>query len=284
MGADEAVGNEPIDWFDHSLQAQALQQKKIADHKDNPQREIQTPASRPAPVSPHVSPAREPKRTPSAAEPVIASQEMIADARKAAEACKSIDDLISALESFQVCPLARTASNLCFIDGNRNAKILIIGEAPEREEDLQGKPFVGRSGKLLDKMISHIGLSRDDQNDDRSVLLANCVFWRPPGNRKPTQSEISMCMPFVNKLIELVKPQIIVCLGSIPSQRLTGETKSIVRLRGRWFDWIGRVPGEDEKIPILATLPPARLLLQPKQKKLFWNDIIDLKKRSQAIK
>ena len=261
MGADEAVGNEPVDWFAWSLENLA---KKPQTNQQSPQ------------LPRRVSPER---IAPSAAEPVNASQDLISDARKLAKNCNSIDELISALKSFDACPLARTASNLCFIDGNTKAKILIIGEAPEREEDLQGKPFVGRSGQLLDKILGHIGLSRDHENNDQSVLMSNMVFWRPPGNRKASDAEISMCMPFLTKLIELVNPQIIVCLGATPTQRLTGETKGISRLRGRWFSYVGSDQKNDNAIAILATLHPDYLLRQPMQKKLAWQDFIALKLR-----
>ncbi len=274
MGADEAIGEECVDWFARSGAIIAAKAAAIAE-----------PAAR-NPVT--LTPAQI-QRPPSPAKAVASSQDEVGDARKLAASCKSIDDLIEALQNFKSCPLSRTATNLCFIDGNRQAEILLIGEAPGRDEDLQGKPFVGRSGQLLDKILSHIDLSRGNEKPENSVLISNTVFWRPPGNRKPSEAETLMCLPFVNKLIELVSPKIIVCLGAIPTQRLTGETKGITRLRGRWFDY--PVPGSSVKsdendlsIPLLATLHPSFLLRQPVQKKLAWRDFLALSLRMQKIR
>ncbi len=262
MGADETIGEEPADWFARSAEKMAQKAMQIE----------QAPSSPSQPVSAGVLP-RPVQKTASVAKPVTTSQDNVGDARKLAQACKSIDDLIKALETFDACALSRTATNLCFIDGNKGARILMIGEAPGRDEDLQGKPFVGRSGQLLDKMLSHIGLSRHSENPQDSVLISNTVFWRPPGNRKPSEAETLMCLPFVNKLIELVAPEMIVCLGATPTQRLTGQTKGITRLRGRWFSY-----GENElQVPVLATLHPSYLLRQPMQKKLAWRDFISIK-------
>ena len=282
MGADEAVSDAATDWFAHC----AVSAAQKTEQTENPTPKITGKITGKttikatvvgdaflAPQTPVLSGAG--PKNPSVAKPVASSQDIVGDARKRAAACTSIDELIAALNTFDACLLSRTATNLCFIDGNRQAKILLLGEAPGRDEDLQGKPFVGRSGQLLDKMISHIGLSRHAEKPDQSVLISNTVFWRPPGNRKPTEAETLMCLPFVNKLIELVKPEIIVCLGATPTQRLTGQTKGITRLRGRWFDY----SGSDTPIPLLATLHPAYLLRQPMQKKLAWRDFLALKLR-----
>lgn len=265
MGAGEAIGENPVDWFAHNLEA--AKSKKLTTNSDQTgQLASQTNLTAPMP---DVLTNRLNRET-STALPVASSQDTVGDARKLAAKCSSIDDIIAALENFDACPLSRTASNLCFIDGNRNAKILLIGDVPERDEDLQGKPFVGRSGQLLDKILGHIGLSRDHTDVENSVLISNTVFWRPPGNRKPTESEILMCLPFLNKLIELTSPQLIICLGATPAQRLTGETKGITRLRGRWFNYVNN----QHQIPVLATLHPSYLLRQPMQKKLAWRDFL----------
>ncbi len=267
MGADEAIGDEAIDWFSRSGEQIAAKAAKAVNQQKNET----------VPVLANV--ARTPPGTASA---VASSQDEVGDARKLAASCNSIDELLAALENFDACQLSRTATNLCFIDGNRQAEILLIGEAPGRDEDIQGKPFVGRSGQLLDKILSAIDLSRNNVSPDNSVLISNTVFWRPPGNRKPTEAETLVCLPFVNKLIELVAPKFIVCLGATPTQRLTGETKGITRLRGRWFDHtIGPgTSGDDEKpksAALLATLHPSYLLRQPMQKKLAWRDFLALK-------
>ena len=280
MGVDEAVGEQSADWFERSAASKIASSAKTAT-ADVPAKKASVVANVPSDTGFRL-PGSKPANAPSAAKPVDASQDNIGDARKLAAGCQTIDDLVAALQSFTACPLSRTATNLCFIDGNREAKILLIGEAPGRDEDLQGKPFVGRSGQLLDKMISHIGLSRAETDPGKSVLISNTVFWRPPGNRKPTESEMLMCLPFVNKLIALTKPEIIVCLGATPTQRLTGETKGITRLRGRWFDY--RISNDDgHGIPLLATLHPSYLLRQPAQKRLAWRDLVALKKRSENV-
>jgi len=271
MGADEAVGDESTDWFERSIAPQTGKVDQVGKNE---------PIMQTAPRVQQPSLSRTVHKIPSPAEPVTASQDTAGDARKLAAQCNSIDDLTNALKRFDACPLSRTASNLCFIDGNEKAKILMIGEAPGRDEDLQGKPFVGKSGQLLDKMISHIGLSRDNTSPWDSVLISNTVFWRPPGNRKPTESETLMCLPFVNKLIELVAPEIIVCLGATPTQRLTGQTTGITRLRGRWFSYAGTA----SEMPVLATLHPSYLLRQPVQKKLAWQDFLALRQRISDVK
>jgi len=263
MGADEAVGDTTINWFEHVVEPPRTQ---IAPHQFKKAR-LEKPdiASSPNP-KPVVN-------TTSAARPVTSSTDSASDARKLALSCKTVEELTQTLSTFDACPLSRTATNLCFIDGNIKASTLLIGEAPGRDEDLQGKPFVGRSGQLLDKMLKFIDLSRTSDDPKRSVLISNTVFWRPPGNRKPTEAEMLMCMPFVTRLIEMVQPKLIVCLGATPTQRLTGQTRGITRLRGRWFEFESR----ENTIPLLATLHPSYLLRQPIQKSLAWRDFISLK-------
>jgi DNA polymerase len=254
MGADEAVGEVPVDRF--------------AAHAKT------APAPRPSEIrAPHSPPHRPPNpvRPPVAAR---AAGEGLADARAVAAACGSLAEIAAALSAFDACPLQRTATNLVYTDGNRGARILFIGEAPGREEDLQGLPFVGRSGQLLDRMLAAIGISRTAADPAAAALITNVIFWRPPGNRKPTEAETLMCLPFVARTIELVNPQIIVCLGATPAQRLLGVAEGILRLRGNWQSYAsgGRA------IPLLPTLHPAYLLRQPAQKRLAWRDFLELKK------
>ena len=259
MGADEATGETPVDRF-------AL-----------------APPAAPAPAAPARKPPLPPRQPAFQPPPVTAPRPAAAkaqdsaavDARKIAAACNSLEDIVAALEKFDACPLKRTATRLCLYDGNPKAPVMLIGEAPGRDEDIQGKPFVGRSGRLLDKMLAQIGLSRDAQNPQDSVFISNAVFWRPPGNRKPTEAESTMCMPFLKRLIDLTGPQLIVCLGATPSQRLTGQTQGIIRLRGRWFS----LASDDREIPVLATYHPAFLLRTPQQKRQAWADMVQLRKR-----
>lgn len=188
-----------------------------------------------------------------------------------------LNDIVSAITNL-ACPLKKTATNLCFADGNPQAHVMLIGEAPGRDEDIQGKPFVGRSGQLLDRMLAAIGLSRRASEPERSVFISNTVFWRPPGNRTPTESETAMCLPFVFRTIELLQPRIIVCLGATPAHRLTGRSDGILKMRGKWLRCT--VGGRD--IPLLPTLHPAYLLRQPGQKRLAWRDLLMLRQALDA--
>ncbi len=291
MGADEAVGDEPVDWFSRSADQMAAKSVPVEPTRVEQPRAEQPKAEQSLPAHSKPAPPRTASYSPvlsGAAKPLTVSHDEVGDARKLANACQSLDELIAALETFEACPLSRTATNLCFIDGNRDAKILMIGEAPGRDEDLQGKPFVGRSGQLLDKMLNAIDLSRHNGEPENSVLISNTVFWRPPGNRKPTEAETLMCLPFVNKLIELTDPKMIICLGATPTQRLTGETKGITRLRGRWFSFNSLInPSQTGSkrppVPLLATLHPSYLLRQPAQKRLAWRDFIALKLKLKSV-
>ena len=202
------------------------------------------------------------------------SETLIGDAASLALACCDLDQIRQALRQFDACPLQRTATNLVYCDGNPKARVMFIGEAPGREEDEQGKPFVGRSGQLLDRMLAAIGLSRHSDDPDTSAFITNVIYWRPPGNRKPTDAETLMCMPFVLRTIDLAAPELIVCLGATPAQRLLGMTEGIWKARGAWRDFRGR--------PVLPTLHPAYLLRQPAQKRLAWRDFLSLKRRLMA--
>ena len=200
------------------------------------------------------------------------------DGRAAASLCNSLADIEAALAAFDACPLKKTATKLCFADGNPAARVMLIGEAPGRDEDLLGKPFVGRSGQLLDRMLAAIGLSRASAAREDSVFITNVVFWRPPGNRTPTESEATMCLPFLLRAIELQQPEFIVCLGATPALRLTGKTDGILKLRGAWLDAV--IGGR--RIALLPTLHPAYLLRQPAQKRLAWRDMLLLRQALDA--
>lgn len=192
----------------------------------------------------------------------MSPEEAEASARELAGTAENLDALRALLESFEGCSLKATASRLVFGDGNPNARVMLVGEAPGREEDLAGVPFVGRSGLLLNRMLAAIGLSRQD------VYIANVVPWRPPGNRTPTPQEAAVCKPFISRQIALVDPDVLVCLGGPASQTLLGGRDGILRMRGKWFPYHS---GRD--IRALATLHPAYLLRQPAQKKLAWRDL-----------
>jgi DNA polymerase len=192
--------------------------------------------------------------------------------------CTSLAGIEAKLSGFDACPLKKTATNLCFADGNAKARVMLVGEAPGRDEDIQGKPFVGRSGQLLDRMLAAIGLSRQAPEAESSVFITNCIFWRPPGNRKPTEAETTMCLPFLIRTIELQKPDFIVCLGATPAHLLSGRTDGILKLRGKWLS--AEISGRN--IPLLPTLHPAYLLRQPNQKRLAWRDFLALRQMLDA--
>ncbi|MGU3659940.1 MULTISPECIES: uracil-DNA glycosylase [unclassified Methylobacterium] len=193
--------------------------------------------------------------------------EAASDARARARQAKTLDELERILADFDACPLRFTAKNLVFADGNPEARVMFLGEAPGADEDRIGKPFMGRSGQLLDKMMKAIGLDRT------SAYVANIVPWRPPGNRNPTPQEVAVCRPFVERQIELVDPDLIVCLGAPATQTLTGTKDGILRTRGRLFPY--KLPNREVKL--LATLHPAFLLRQPVQKRLAWRDFRSLR-------
>jgi uracil-DNA glycosylase len=216
----------------------------------------------PAGVTPRetIGPNRLARTEPAAAMPASANEVI---ARDSAAAARNLDELRDRLARFDGCGLKATATQLVFGDGNPVAKIMFIGEAPGADEDRQGVPFVGRAGRLLDKMLGAIGLDRS------KVYIANIVPWRPPGNRTPTPIETAACLPFTRRQIELVDPHILVCLGAASAQTLLGGKDGIMRMRGRWLT----CPTATKEIRALAMLHPAYLLRQPAQKKLAWQDL-----------
>ncbi|WP_455478559.1 uracil-DNA glycosylase [Bartonella sp. B10] len=185
-----------------------------------------------------------------------------------AKNANTLDELKSALLAFNGCSLKLTAKNTCFADGTAGSPIMLIGEAPGREEDIQGIPFVGKAGILLNKILEAIGLTR------QNVYITNTIPWRPPGNRTPTPREITLCRPFVERHIQLANPRVLIALGGVATQFLTGSQSGIIRTRGKWF--IYGQEGE-EKIPVMPTFHPAYLLRTPSQKKLTWMDFLEVK-------
>jgi DNA polymerase len=199
---------------------------------------------------------------------LVSPDAAIMAAREAARTAANLDELRALLESFEGCSLRNTATQLVFADGNPEGRLMFVGEAPGHEEDISGRPFVGRSGKLLDRMIEAIGLDRT------KVYIANVVPWRPPGNRTPTPQETAICLPFIRRQIELADPDILVCLGGPSMQTLLGTKDGITRMRGRWlpFDTGTR------EIKAMATFHPAFLLRSPLQKRFSWRDFLAIKK------
>ena len=185
------------------------------------------------------------------------------------KAINNLDDLKDYMSKFKGCELYKSATNMVFSDGNKSSQIMLIGEAPGHDEDVQGKPFVGRSGKLLNKMLEAIGLSRE------TVYIANIVPWRPPNNRRPTEEEINICLPFIRKHIELIAPKVLMLLGSTATYALLRNKEGITKIRGKWVDMeFGKLT-----VPTLPSFHPAFLLRQPAQKKYSWEDLKMLKKK-----
>jgi uracil-DNA glycosylase family 4 len=202
----------------------------------------------------------------------LQEQQALRTAREIAENCRSLAELRSALETFEGCALRMTAKNLVFSDGNPEARVMLVGEAPGRDEDLQGLPFVGRSGQFLDRMLASIGLDRS------SVYIINTLPWRPPGNRPPTTDELAICEPFVQRQIALVAPKILVCVGGVSAKQLLKTDIGIMKLRGRWMTY----PTAAGDIPALPIFHPAFLLRQPAHKRLAWRDLLSLKQKLDA--
>jgi DNA polymerase len=171
------------------------------------------------------------------------------------------------LETFEGCGLKATATQLVFADGNPEARLMLVGEAPGRDEDLEGRPFVGRSGQLLDRMLAAIGLDRS------SVYIANVVPWWPPGNRTPSPHETQVCLPFIRRQIELCDPDVLVCVGGSSAETLLGQ-RGITKIRGRWFDY----ETGSRTIRAMPTFHPAFLLRSPLQKRFAWRDLLTIKK------
>src|SRR5256714_13363202 len=202
------------------------------------------------------------------ADATIAPEAAISSAREAARTAPTLEALPALLGNFDGCALKHTATRLVFADGNPQARVMFVGEAPGRDEDIEGLPFVGRSGKLLDRMIAGIGLDR------RSAYIANVVPWRPPGNRTPTPQESAVCLPFTLRPIELAHPDILVCLGNPSTQTLLNSKDGILKTRGRWLPFHTGT----REIRAIATLHPAYLLRQPLQKRFAWRDFLAIKK------
>ena len=249
MGADEIIADAPVNRFSALQKAEA-------------------PVAAP-PVM---------KSPPAAPKLPGLPGDQIADAHAVAAEATTLEALRDTLSTYEGCALRRTATQICFSDGNPQARLMVVGEAPGREEDLAGKPFVGRSGQLLDRMLAAIGLSRHAEERENSVFIANVIFWRPPGNRTPTEQESLVCLPFLKRAIELAQPDLILCAGAVPSQRLIGVTDGILRLRGKWLSYEcgGRM------IPLMPTLHPAYLLRQPAQKRLAWRDLLAVRQALDA--
>lgn len=262
-GADEAIGAVPRNRFAESDAGAAPDPGGGAGPK--PGRPGRSAASEPPPAR-----SRRPS-TPGASPSRTVVPPAAASAHEIAAGCHTVDELVAAIRAFDGCPLKETATNTVVYDGNPHAQVLFVGEAPGAEEDRRGLPFVGPAGKLLDRMLAAIGLDRDQ------VCISNMLFWRPPGNRSPTAEEIATCLPFAQRLIELVDPEVLVLVGGISAKALLGRNEGITRLRGVWHRYSS--PGLAAPIDAIAIYHPAYLLRQPLHKRAAWRDLLAIRRR-----
>jgi DNA polymerase len=246
LGANEAIGEAPLDRFAESAAAAS-----------------------PPPAAPRAS-ARAAGTTADARPGPEPSGEG-EDPRALAQAAETLEELAKAMRGFEGSPLKKGARSFVFCDGLAGARVMVIGEAPGGDEDRIGKPFVGRAGQLLDRMLAAIGLSRNAPAPEDAAYITNILPWRPPGNRTPDQAEVALFLPFIERHIELAEPDFIFSIGNTPTKTLLDTTTGIKRMRGRWV----RHPASG--LPLLPSFHPAYLLRQPADKRLAWRDLLSLR-------
>jgi uracil-DNA glycosylase family 4 len=256
-GVDEAIGEVAVDRY------RAASRPAVA---------AAPPPQRPSPVAAPPLPVAPPPRP---APGLASAPAVLQSARELAAAARDLTELAEALAAFDGCPLKKTATNLVFGDGNPAARVMLIGEAPGADEDRAGKPFVGVSGQLLDRMLGWIGLDRT------SVYITNVIYWRPPGNRAPTAAELVACQPFVERHVELVAPAVMVAVGGAAAKQLLQRNDGITRLRGRWH--LYESSGTRGAIPLMPLYHPAYLLRQPAQKRDAWRDLLTLRAKLDSL-
>ncbi len=258
LGADEAIAEEPQDRFAEHAARQAGREASREAQAQNRERPAAAPVRQlpPARAAAPVPPEPEAERSDGPG------------SREIAAAAASLDALCEAIEGFEGSDLRKGARNCVFCDGNPAARVMVIGEAPGAEEDRLGKPFVGRSGQLLDRMLAAIGLSRAEPDPEKAVYITNILPWRPAGNRTPSDAEAALFLPFVERHIELADPDIVLCMGGVSTKHLLATTLGIKRMRGRW-----RRHAATAK-PVMPSFHPAYLLRQPGDKRLAWRDLL----------
>jgi uracil-DNA glycosylase len=274
-GADEAIADSPVDRFKPRSAVPLAGEKTapMARHlreESHPLSSLQFPCAEPG------SARQVENRNLSAAAEAVSLSTLPGTARALAQSCTTLDALKSALAGFEGCELKRLASNTVFADGNPESRIMLIGEAPGRDEDAQGLPFVGRAGKLLDRMLDAIGLNRT------RVYITNVLPWRPPANRNPSLEEAAICLPFLHRHIELARPELLILLGAVSVRHVLGIDEGITRVRGRWE--LYQSAGLGRTIPAMLTLHPAFLLRQPAAKRLAWRDLLAVAEKIEALR
>lgn len=264
MGIDQLVGETAVNWLQRGERAPGQGMTLVSAEA------VGAAQSPPSPsLAPRASAGALPERPPIIQRqfPAAAPDAAVMAARNAARSAASLELLGDTLAGFDGCTLKATAKNLCFYRGAAQAPLMLIGEAPGRDEDIEGKPFVGRAGQLLDKMLAAIGRSEAD------VHITNIVYWRPPGNRTPTPLEAQVCRPFLERQIELVAPRLVLLLGGAAAKHVLEVADGIMRVRGRVRELqIGAFKGR-----AVATLHPAYLLRTPAAKRLAWRDLLTVK-------
>ena len=264
MGVDEAIGEKPVDRTRLAPEPRRSQHVQVAPKRASAQAEplplMPTRSTSPVPVSAgNISRGEnEPAR---------------AIAKAMAERCDDLEALRAAMDAFEFCDLKKGARNFVFSDGNPDARLMIVGEAPGREEDQKGFPFVGRAGRLLDRMFESIGLARSSPNPGSAIYITNVIPWRPPNNRDPTTEEVRMLMPFVERHVELADPEVIVLMGNTACGAILGR-KGITRLRGHWTEALGK--------PVMPMFHPAALLRDGLKKRESWSDLLAIGERLSA--
>lgn len=253
MGVDCALDDSSIDRFAET----ALKLNAVKNHSNFPAITTSKPALD------FSSKGKTPHARSNQNTATVPGSEMVQSARLLASQASTLDEIHQHLKKFEGCNLRQTAKHLCFADGNPNARIMIVAEAPGREEDIAGIPFAGRSGDLLNRMLAAIALDR------QNTWLTYCIPWRPPGNRAPTPSEIEVCKPFIERQITILKPELLVFLGAEPAQQLLNVKEGITQLRGKWkiYDTAGM------SIDTITTFHPDYLLRSPARKKQSWKDL-----------
>jgi uracil-DNA glycosylase len=227
-----------------------------------------------APIARAPTPIRTPAPPPRAPVP-LESPQLVEDARALAERCTNLAELEAAVRAFEGCALKRTAKNTVFADGTPGAPVMIVGEAPGADEDRLGKPFVGVSGQLMDRMMAAVGLTREG-----GFYITNILFWRPPGNRTPTLAEQAMCLAFTRRHIELAKPRLLVLAGGVAAKAVLDTTEGIMRLRGKWASY--RL-SDGTELPTMPTFHPAYLLRTPASKRQSWQDLLAIDRKLKEL-
>ena len=267
IGVDEALLNEAVDRTKTAAKPASASMPDVKPNQIDTSITDQARAAQPAPT-------------------FLGKSQAVEEAVKLAKAANTLEELKSAIAEFDGIAIKKTATNLVFSDGNPQAKVMIVGEAPGADEDRQGKPFVGVSGQLLDKILACIGLDRTSENAKEAVYISNILNWRPPGNRTPNDAEIATSLPFIEKHIQLIQPEVLIFCGGVAAKSLLGSGDSISRLRKKWHDYTplnAEIASSAKPIPAIATYHPAYLLRTPTQKKAVWADMLQVQDKREAL-